>query len=198
MVAYRLREQFQEEISERINELDQLELAEEDLEPIFEEGVEIRDPELHRMNEMVGTSLHDTKRREPISVRLSLRDALEGSTSVITNAATNSPYLIGSVLLSAFTVIGLRRRHDVTPYQALTYGVGWCLVEDKDTVVEKDRLIDEVVAVSQDIDVVENMSRETVEITLQELGRMKCIDMEEADDTVLIWFREKFNVEYPI
>lgn len=191
-----LQNQFLEEISNRIDDLGNLE--EEELEEILEEGVEIHDPELHRINNMVGTSLHDTERREPLSVRVNLPDAIERSSTIAAGAAISDQLISGGVLLAIFTVIGLRKKYEIKPYQALAYGVGWELVGDKHTSIEKKDLISEIVDASVEIEVVEDMSREKAEDTLQELSQMKCIDMEEADGEVLVWFREEFNVEYSV
>lgn len=194
-MGHYLQNQFQEQIIDSVEEFEELGLNEEEVGLILKKGVEISDPHSNPQR-IAGESLHDARRKEPITVHVDLRDILSGSSSVIAGAAISNPYLSGLVLLLTFTAIGLPDKHDITPYQALTYGVGWELVEDKNTFVDKTELIDKVVDRSQEISVIEDMDEQTVETTLQELDTLKCVEMKEANGDVLVWFREEFDVKY--
>jgi len=157
--------------------------------------VDIDDPN-HNIKFITGNSLHDATRKKPITVHVDLQDLLKGSSSLVAGAAISNPHISGFVLLLVFTTIGLPNKQNITPYQALTYGIGWEIVGDSDTLVEKKEVIDEVMGRSQDMDVIEDTDRGDVETALQELNAMKCIEMKEADGTVLVWFCEEFDVNY--
>lgn len=194
-MTHRLNERFCEEIIDKSENFENLNLEGEELAELLDESVDIDDPRYY-VREITGASLHDAARKEPITVHVDLQDLLKGSSSLIAGAAISNPYVSGFVLLLIFTTIGLPNKQDITPYQALTYGVGWEMVDDSETFVDKKDVIEEVVERSQNIDVVEDMDAGDVEIALQELDTMGCINMKEADEAVLVWFHEEFSVDY--
>lgn len=194
-MTHHLRKQFQKQISESIEDLDDVEISEEEIEDILEQGLEIDDPDLD-LKLITGASLHDAERRESITVHVDMKNILSGSSSLIAGATISNPYVSGLVLLLTFAAIGLPDRHDITPYQALTYGVGWELVDDQHTFIAKTELIEEVVEESRNAEVIENMDHQQVDAVLQELQKMNCLEMREAEDDVLVWFHEEFEVEY--
>jgi hypothetical protein len=194
-MVHRLNKRFKEEIIAKSEDIEDVNLKSDELEEVLDGGVDIDHP-MYRLEYITGNSLHNATRKEPITVHVDLQDVLKGSSSVVAGAAISNPYVSGFILLLIFTTIGLLDKQNITPYQALTYGVGWEMVGDRDTFIHKGDLIDEVIKESQEVDVVEDMDRGDVETALQQLDAMRCIEMKEADGTVLVWFREEFNVNY--
>lgn len=194
-MEHRLNKKFRKEILDKSRDFEILDLEGDELTELLDECVDIESPS-HKIKDITGSSLHDAKRKEPITVHVDLKDLLKGSSSLVAGAAISNPYVSGFVLLLIFTTIGLPDKQNITPYQALTYGVGRETAGDSDTFVNKESVINEVVEKSQNEDIIEDMDRSDVENTLQKLDAIGCIEMKEAEGKVLVWFREEFSVNY--
>lgn len=196
-MVHPLQNRVENEIVESLDKFEGVELDREKINPLLDECVEI-DCEVCLSKRLSGSSLYDTKRREPITVRVNLRNALAGTSSLI--AAFEIPDLLtkGVVILLMLGASVLPTTERVKPNQALTYGVGWKLSEQEKLFVEKNHLIEEVVDASRNIDNITRMTEADVEHAIQELIEMECITAQEVDRRVIIWFEEEFEVKYSV
>lgn len=164
---------------------------------LLDECVEI-DDQVHVIKNMTSQSLHDTTRREPISVRVNLRSVSAGASSLLAGLAISDPLTRGVVVLLTLGSSVIPTTEKVKPNSALTYGVGWELSDREKLFVEKDYLVEETIDASQNTEEISDMTETDVENAIQDLLTMGCITREKVDEKVIIWFEEKFEAEYTV
>ena len=209
LASNRVRERLKEDLLDEF-QTEGLDVNEEQLSRILERSVEV---EVHKPGAaeefalresstydfhsvMTGTSVRDTKRKPPITARVSVSDAVVVGSSLLTGkiATDPTPALIALYILKSIARPSLEK---ITKNQAFTYAVGWESIEEGEFIY-KNKLIEEAISASRDSEIIDEMDTDAVEKAIQELERIGCISTEEAGNDVMIWFEDDFNVEYTI
>lgn len=209
LASNRVRERLKEEVLDEL-QAENLEIDEEQLGRILENSVTV---EVHKpgaaeefalsrsavhesYSVMTGATVRSTKRKPPITARINVSDALVVSSSLLTGKITSdpTPALIALYILKC---IARPSEEKITEHQAFTYAVGWESVEEG-AFIYKDDLTSKTIDASRDSEMIDEMTGQAVEKAIQELERIGCISMEEADVGVMIWFEDEFDVEYTV
>lgn len=145
---------------------------------------------------ITGSTVRSTNRKPAITARVDLSDAIVVGSSLLTGKITADP-TPALIALYIFKSVARPKTEKITEHQAFTYAVGWESVEEG-AFMFKDDLISKTISKNKDSEMVGGIGDAAVEKAIQELERMGCISVEEADGDVMIWFEDEFEVDYTV